>query len=93
MHYLKMVCESIRKCPADNMQKMLDAIQSSLADVIGDSVMRLKKRIIDECRLEAEADMEEEEKLWKVFKLAGMAKEIFTALEYPGTLRAAEENV
>ena len=52
-------------------------IQIWLANVIRSSVLKAKDCLIEECRIEANADMEkEEEKLWNVLYLVGMTKDM-----------------
>lgn len=65
------LCESIKNS-SDNIEEMLNVIQSLLANVIGSCLFQVGEIIIDESRLWAETFAEE--KLWDGFYEAGRAK-------------------
>lgn len=71
------LCESIKNC-SGNIKEMLDVIESSLAYVIGSCLFKVEEIIVDQCRLSAEAFMEE--KLWDVFYEAWKAKGVIQQL-------------
>jgi len=74
------VCESMENLSV-NLEELLDAIQSSLADVMGSCMFKIGEIIVDECRLWAEAFLED--KLWDAFYEAGRAKGVIQQLR-PG---------
>lgn len=72
------LCESIKN-RSDNIEEMLDAIVSLLADVIGSCMFKVGEIIVDQCTLWAEALMEE--KLREVFYEGWRAKGIIQQLQ------------
>jgi hypothetical protein len=71
------LCESIKN-GSDNIEEMLDVIESSLADVIGSCMFKVREIIVHQCSLWAEALMEE--KLLNAFHEAWKAKGVIQQL-------------
>jgi hypothetical protein len=71
------LCESVKN-GSDNIEEMLDVIESSLADVIGSCMFKVREIIVHQCSLWAEALMEE--KLLNAFHEAWKAKGVIQQL-------------
>ena len=72
------LCDSMKDYSV-NVQELLNGIQSSLGDVIRSCIFKMGEIIVDECRLWAEAFMEDE--LWDALYEAGRAKGITQQLQ------------
>lgn len=72
------LCDSMKDYSV-NAQELLNGIQSSLGDVIRSCIFKMGEIIVDECRLWAEAFMEDE--LWDALYEAGRAKGITQQLQ------------